>query len=97
MYVCMYVGVCMYVCMYVCMHVCMCVCISMYVYMCVQRTRRSAGLHYSRSLQRHNVSGLYGQPGGYIFLQLHETAVEASSAVADVINPGTEDRSRGNA
>ena len=50
-----------------------------------------------RSLQRQNVSGLYGQPGGCIFLLLHKTAVEASSAKADVINPSIDDLAPGNA
>ena len=93
MYRCMYVGESVHVCMYVYMYV------WMYKYVCVhvcKRTRRSADLHHSTSLQRQNVSGLYGQAGRYNFLQLHETAVEAASAVADVINLATEDRSRGN-
>ena len=71
----------------------------MYKYVCVhvcKRTRWSADSHHSTSFQRQNVSELYGQPGRYNFLHLHETAVEAASAVADVINFATEDRSRGN-
>ena len=93
MYRCMCVGESVHVCMYVYMYV------WMYKYVCVhvcKRTRWSADLHHSTSLQRQDVSGLYGQPGRYNFLQLHETAVEAASAVADVINIATEGRSSGN-
>ena len=64
---------------------------------CVYNAQGGRQVHIIAEASRDNVSGFYGQPGGYIFLQLHETAVEASSAVADVINLGTEDRSRGNA
>ena len=55
-----------------------------------ERLQRPCFSGVGTSLWRRSVSGFYEQPGGCIFNFLHQTAVEASSARADVRNTQTE-------